>query len=147
MFARLSSRLAYALAVAVLVAPVSAWGTEEANLKLPPSKYGCQACHGSNAATPTTVPDGAIVPLTLLGLEWLSQSPREADRLWSELATGNVDGDGCSTGFELGDPSGEYQPDGTIPPDQSVSDPNQHDCTLPISDESWSRLKALFDGS
>jgi hypothetical protein len=146
-FARLSSKLAYALVVAILVMPVSVRATEEANLKLPPSKYGCQACHGSDVATPTTVPEGAIIPFTPLGLEWLSQSPEEADRLWSELALGNVDGDGCSTGFELGDPSGGFQPDGELPPDQSVSDPNQHDCTLPISDESWSRLKSLFDGN
>ena len=147
MFARLSSKLAYAFAAALLVAPASVWATEEANLKLPPSKYGCQACHGSAAVTPTIVPAESIIPFTALGLEWLSQSPEEADRLWSELALGNVDGDGCSTGFELGDPSGGYQPDGELPPDHSVSDPNQHDCTLPISDESWSRLKSLFDGN
>ena len=146
MFARLSTRLAYALAVALLVAPVSVWATEAANLKLPPNKYGCQACHGSEAATPTSVPETAIIPLTALGLDWLSQSRLEEDRLWSELALGNVDGDGCSTGFELGDPSGAYEPGEALPPDLSISDPNQHDCALPISDESWSRLKSLFDG-
>jgi len=144
-FARQSSKLAYALAVAVFMAPVSVWATEEANLKLPPSKYGCQACHGSDEATPTTVPDTAIVPLTPLGLDWVTQSFRETDRLWSDLAVGNVDGDGCSNGFELGDPSGGYLPAEALPPDLSVSDPNQHDCTLPVSEESWSRLKSLFD--
>jgi hypothetical protein len=146
-FARQSVKLAYALAVVVLVTPVSVWATDGANLKLPPNKYGCQACHGSDQVTPTTVPAGAIVPLTALGLDWLSQSPEETNRLWSDLAISNVDGDGCSNGFELGDPAGAYQPDGTLPPDKSVSDPNQNDCTLPISDESWSRLKSLFDGN
>ena len=146
MFARLSSRLGYALALALLVAPATVWATEAANLKLPPSEYGCQACHGSSAASATAVPANAIVPFTPLGLDWLSQSATEAERLWSELALGNVDGDGCSTGFELGDPTGAYEPDGTDPPDMSISDPNRSDCTLPISEESWSRLKSLFDG-
>ena len=147
MFARQSSILAHVLLAGALVAPVSVWATEAANLKLPPSPYGCQACHGSDQATPTTVPGTAIVPFTALGLDWLAQSPQEENRLWSDLAIGNVDGDGCSNGFELGDPSGAYVPDETESPDRSVSDPNQHDCTLPISEESWSRLKSLFDGN
>ena len=95
-FARQSSILAHVLLAGALVAPVSVWATEAANLKLPTSPYGCQACHGSDQATPTTVPGTAIVPFTALGLDWLAQSPQEENRLWSDLAIGNVDGDGCA---------------------------------------------------
>ena len=124
--------------------PVSLWASDAANEKLPPNPYGCTVCHGAATVTPTEVPAGAILPITKLGVEWASQGPEE-NRIWSELALANVDGDGCSNGFELGDPSGTWLPDSEPRPDLSVHDPNVHDCTLPISDESWSRLKSLFD--
>jgi hypothetical protein len=95
--------------------------------------------------TPTEVLPADILPLTEMGVSWAFQAPSEADRLWSELATGNVDGDGCSNGYEMGDPAGTYLPDGPERVDQTDLDPNVHDCTLPISEESWSRLKSLFD--
>jgi hypothetical protein len=136
---------AYVAGIAGLVVPVSVSATETANAKMPPNPYGCTLCHGGGAVTPTEVPPSAILPLRELGVRWALQDTDEANRLWSDLATGNVDGDGCSNGFELGDPSGSYLPDGPERPDLSVSDPNTHDCTLPISEESWSRLKSLFD--
>lgn len=142
-----SSSIGHLVAAALLLAPVSARATEEANAKLPPNPWGCQLCHASPEVTPDTVPGGATVPLTELGLSWASQSVEEADRLWSILASGNVDGDGCSTGFELGDPSGSYLPQDPPPADQSSNNPIENDCTLPLSEDSWSRLKALFDGS
>ena len=117
-----------------------------ASEKMPPNPYGCTLCHGAATVTPTEVPPGSVVPFTDLGVEWAFQASEEANRLWSDLASLNTDGDGCSNGFELGDPAGVYlPPEGDPPPDKSVSDPNVHDCTLPISDESWSRLKSLFD--
>lgn len=138
--------LLFLLAV-VLATPGSVWATEAANLKIPPNQWGCQLCHGGATVTPTTVPPGeqGFLPLTEIGMAWLSQSADEANRLWSDLAAGNVDGDGCSTGFELGDPSGSWLPGMPPGPEQGVHDPNNHDCALPISAESWSRLKALFD--
>ena len=84
--------------------------------------------------------------MTLTAVPVSPVSPRAwDDRFWSELALGNVDGDGCSNGYELGDPTGSFLPEGELPPDRSVSDPNENDCSLPISEESWSRLKSLFD--
>ena len=90
--------LAYAAGITCLVVPVSAWATETANTKMPPSAYGCTLCHGAKAVTPTAVLPADILPLTDMGVSWAFQAPEEADRLWSELATGNVDGDGCSNG-------------------------------------------------
>ena len=145
MFRRLTLIFGYSAGIACLVVPVSVWASQAANEKLPPNPYGCTACHGAATVTPTEVPPDAVLPFRDLGVEWASQAPKEADRLWSDLAYGNVDGDGCSNGFELGDPSGTWLPDGEGRPDLTVSDPNQHDCTLPISEESWSRLKSLFD--
>ena len=147
MVKRSSVAFAYFTGIALLAVPVSASASEVANTKIPPNSYGCTLCHGAEAVTPTEVPPDSIVPLTQLGLEWVSQAPDEANRLWSDLAVGNVDGDGCSNGYELGDPSGSYLPDGSQRLDESAFDPNVHDCTLPISEESWSRLKALFDGN
>ena len=135
----------YIAGIACLVMPVSAFATELAGTKMPPNAYGCTLCHGAEAVTPTEVLPADIVPFTDLGVQWAFQAEAEADRLWSDLAFGNVDGDGCSNGFELGDAAGTWLPDGPDRPDRSVSDPNVHDCTLPISEESWSRLKALFD--
>lgn len=130
-----------------LCVPLSARATEAANIKLPPNPWGCQNCHAAAEVTPEVVPGSGIVPFTELGVQWAAQAPDEANRLWSDLATGNADGDGCSNGYELGDPSGSYLPQDPPPPDQSVFDPNVHDCTLPISGETWSRLKSLFDGN
>ena len=137
--------IAYVAGITWLVVPVSAWATETANTKMPPNGYGCTLCHGAEAVTRTEVLPADILPLTDLGVEWATQASLEESRLWSELATGNVDGDGCSNGYELGDPAGTWLPESPPRPDQSVSDPNVHDCTLPISEESWSRLKSLFD--
>jgi len=133
------------LVAAFLAAPLSSWATETAQLKLPPNPWGCQNCHGAADVTPDTVSGTSIVPFTNLGLAWIAQSASEAQRLWSDLAVGNADGDGCSNGYELGDPSGSWLPEQAPGVDKSTGDPNLHDCTLPISEESWSRLKALFD--
>lgn len=136
---------AYVAGIACLVVPVSALATETANAKMPPNPYGCTLCHGAEAVTPVEVLPADILPLTEMGVSWAFQAPDEASRLWSDLAGGNVDGDGCSNGYEMGDPEGSYLPDGPDRADQTVSDPNVHDCTLPISEDSWSRLKSLFD--
>ena len=105
-----SSLFAYVAGIACLVVRVSLWASEAANEKLPPNPYGCTVCHGAATVTPTEVPPDAILPFKELGVEWASQGAEEI-RVWSELALANVDGDGCSNGFELGDPSGSWLPD------------------------------------
>jgi hypothetical protein len=142
-----SARLTYLAAAALVLLAGTARATEEANIKIPPNPWGCQLCHGGPSVTPEVVPPAEIVPFTELGLEWAAQADEEADRLWSILALGNVDGDGCSNGFELGDPGGTYLPENGPAPDRSTDDPLVNDCILPISEDSWSRLKSLFDGS
>lgn len=139
------SFLPLALGAALCVAAAPTWATETANTKLPPNDWGCQLCHGASEVTVDAVPDASVLPLTDLGVEWFAQAAQESGRLWSDLAAGNVDGDGCTNGFELGDPSGSYLPGGAPRTGNNVHDPNIEDCSLPISEESWSRLKALFD--
>jgi hypothetical protein len=144
-FKRTFAFFAFVAGIMCLVVPVSAWATGTASAKMPPNPYGCTLCHGAEEVTPTEVPAAEILPLTEMGVAWAFQTSDESTRLWSDLSGGNVDGDGCSNGYEMGDPEGTYLPDGPERPDQTVSDPNVHDCTLPISEESWSRLKSLFD--
>lgn len=123
-----------------------AHATEDAAIKMPPHDFGCTLCHAGSGATLESVPASTAATLTSFGDEWLQLAIDEADRLWSTMAGGNADGDGCSNGCELDDPRGIYLPDAEFQPESCApGDPRESDCALPINEQSWGTLKSLFD--
>ena len=104
--------------------------------------YGCQNCHDGSGVTTEFVPADQANQLNDFGEDWV-----ENGRIWNrDLAQANSDGDGCTNGFELSDPNGEWRP-GFPRPTTSGARNNpgaQGDCALPLNEETWGTLKALF---
>lgn len=119
--------------------------TPNAADKIPPNEWGCTLCHRGAGATVDVVPAATAAVLSNFGGQWRGLSDAEIDRTWRAMASENADADGCSNGCELDDPFGNYVP-GNPPPTTRCAegDPNLGDCTIPLNDDSWSTLKALF---
>jgi hypothetical protein len=133
------------LGVILMLGVSVSYASEADMLNLPSySRYGCLNCHNGAGATESFVPEGAEgLELNVFGVAWL-----ENGQTWDEmLADLNPDNDGCTNGFELGDPSGTWRP-GQARPDidpQEQSNPgNASDCALPLNEASWGVLKGLF---
>ena len=130
------------LPLALLAASAGASQPDLAALPTQPD-FGCLSCHNGPSATATTVPVAEATQLNLFGRDWL-----RGGRVWNAtLAHENSDGDGCSNGYELGDPAGDWQPsDGYLPvPPAELRNPGEPgDCLLPIGDRSFGILKGLF---
>ena len=134
-----------ATGAALLTAPAPVSATETAAAKIPPNEWGCTLCHAGTGVTPELVPEVVADEMNDFGSQWRDLAAVEVDRLWSEMALANADGDGCSNGCEMSDPAGEYVAGGPYPVRNcSAGDPNVVDCSLPLDEESWSTLKSLF---
>ncbi len=120
-----------------------AFATDAQMQELPTfERYGCQNCHGGSGVTVVFVPSEQASQLNPFGEDWV-----ENERQWdAELAQSNSDGDGCTNGFELGDPNGVWRPGQPRPTTSGArNNPGQlGDCALPINEETWGTLKALF---
>lgn len=130
------------LGVALLVAPPPASATEAELQKLPRLDFGCLTCHSGSGVTSTAVPAGNASSFNAFGLAWL-----EFGSWTPELAERNDDGDGCTNGFELGDPTGNWGPEKPRPQlagDEPGNPGDPGDCALPINEDSWGVLKSLF---
>ena len=132
------------LAATLFVLPVPAHAGEDDLRALPTdNRFGCANCHVGSGVTASFVPEATALTLNQFGLDWL-----EFGSAWSpEFAKANSDGDGCSNGFELGDPGGTWQPNDarlTIPTADQRNPGDASDCALPISEGSWGTLKSLF---
>ncbi len=126
-----------------LVSVHAARATEQDAAKIPPTDLGCTLCHSGPSATVDFIPPGGSESLTSFGRQWLSLGVAPGDRLWSEMAGLNADTDGCSNGYEMGDPDGDY-PAGATPKPRFL-DPSEQDCILPLDEQSWGNLKSLFE--
>lgn len=121
------------------------YATEADMLALPSyTRYGCLNCHNGSGVTQSFVPAGAeALKMNVFGVAWLNNG-----KTWDEiLASLNSDNDGCTNGFELGDPSGTWrvgQARPIIPVADQNNPGNASDCALPLNDQSWGVLKALF---
>jgi len=132
------------LGVAWLATPASSYAGEDDLRALPTeNRFGCLNCHAGNGATATTVPASTALNLNQFGLDWLNFGS-----VWSpEFAAQNSDGDGCSNGFEMGDPAGSWTPTDSrisIPLADQRNPGDASDCALPIGEDSWGTLKSLF---
>lgn len=125
--------------------PSDAAARPSANEKIPPNVWGCTLCHNGAGVAVDFVPASTASARTVFGQQWFELAPNEIDRAWGVMAALNADGDGCSNGCELRDPFGAYRP-GDDPPTTRCADgdPNLADCTIPLNEDSWSTLKALF---
>jgi hypothetical protein len=125
----------------------SAGATTPQNEKIPPSEFGCRLCHAGSEVRADWVPEPVSRDqLTSFGQDWQDLAQEPDLRAWAEMAPLNSDGDGCTNGYELGDPRGEYLNPGTEPAHAlgDVLDPNREDCLLPLDEQAWGTLKALF---
>lgn len=136
--------LSLVLGVALVVTVPSAYAGEDDLRALPTdNKFGCLNCHAGSGATASTVPASTALTLNQFGLDWLNFGS-----VWTpEFAARNSDGDGCSNGFEMGDPAGSWTPADSrisIPPADQRNPGDASDCALPIGEDSWGTLKSLF---
>lgn len=145
----LHRRVAFAilLATAATLAsfPVVVHATEEQMLRLPTFVSGCLTCHDGSSVKEDFVPEGtAALVMNPFGDDWTDNG-----KVWDAvLALLNSDNDGCTNGFELGDPKGKWRPGAERPdldPAGETHNPGAaSDCALPIDSQSWGVLKALF---
>jgi hypothetical protein len=127
--ARAPRLAAVALLCALSVGPAAATVQDQAQLPVQ-AEFGCMACHSGPSTTAHSVQTGEATQLNSFGRDWLLRG-----RVWSALlAFENSDGDGCSNGYELGDPNGSWKRNPGIP----------GDCLLPIGERSFGILKGLF---
>ncbi len=135
---RVLARVLAILTVGGLVALVAATGRANSGLmaQLPLSApVGCANCH--SGATATTVP--ADHALNNFGVDFKNNGS-----VWNAaLASLDSDADGCTNGSEVGDADGNGQPDANV--SQENSNPGTADCTNGPIDETWGRLKSLFN--
>lgn len=126
-----------------LASPVGA--TVTAQDKVPPNSFGCTLCHAGTGVTATEVPPAVAATLQPFGNDWVSLAADESGRSWADMVAQSMDSDGdlCSNGYELGDPDGNYFEDQQL--EDRDQDPNRDDCTLPLDEQSWGNLKALFE--
>ncbi|MFO7652248.1 MAG: hypothetical protein R6X25_00320 [Candidatus Krumholzibacteriia bacterium] len=120
-----------------LLLPVAATATEADMAELPMVQPNlCLTCHTVAAPQP------ASSELNPFGADFLANG-----RLWDQtLAQKDSDGDGCLNGAEIGDVDGDGQVDGNVTA-QSGNPGVPGDCAANLADEqTWSSLKALFDG-
>lgn len=134
------------LGAALLAAPGAASATQQELQELPRLDFGCLTCHAGSGVTASSVPAGSSNSFNAFGQAWLEW--RDAGKAWDkDFALRNDDGDGCSNGFELGDPGGDWRP-GLPRPEQAGDEPGNPgdpgDCALPINEDSWGVLKSLF---
>jgi hypothetical protein len=131
--------LALVLAV-VCVSASSAGATDLDAAKIPPNNYGCTLCHSGPSATVDFIPPGGSESFTSFGEQWLGLDADPDNRSWATMAERNADDDGCSNGYEMGDPDG----DGLDVTPRSLN-PSVTDCVLPLDEQSWGDLKSLFE--
>jgi hypothetical protein len=117
----------------VLASACSAGATTTLMQQLPVSTpYLCLNCH--NVANPTSLTAG----LNSFGTAFKDNG----DRWDRTLALQRSDTDNCTNGFEVGDEDGDGRADTGVT--QERSNPGQGDCSLQITPQAWSNLKALF---
>jgi hypothetical protein len=118
----------------------SARATDLDAAKIPSNDYGCTLCHAGPSATVDFIPPGGSESFTSFGEQWLGLGATVNERSWATMADLNADDDGCSNGYEMGDPDG----DGLDVTARSLN-PSSTDCVLPLDEQSWGNLKSLFE--
>lgn len=113
---------------------------EEADMESLPvtQPFACLACHVNES--PSTFAEAALNPF---GEDYLDNG-----RFWDQaLAYLDSDGDGCTNGAEIGDVDGDGEADGNV--ELQAGNPGVSDnCDSGplVEEQTWSALKAIFDG-